>query len=134
MCLDENFQLSATGASQRIQPIYKFETLAELEQFKERFADSLDMDHSIDNTPSFNEATAAMDEAYFEKYTVLFIYSEGSSTSKFIVEGIYKCDSELYIRREDVTNSDKASCDVVSHIFLVSVDKAILDGITSFDA
>ena len=61
-------------------PMYIIESLDFLEFFKTFFADYLNVDED-ENIPSFEEATANMDEAYFEDYTLFVLYIRSNSSS-----------------------------------------------------
>lgn len=45
-------------------PIYKFDTVAELDSFKTAFYDILTMDSGLDETPSFDYITAAYNDSF----------------------------------------------------------------------
>ena len=62
-------------------PLYKLDTLEDLEQFKATFGDKIDFDMGWDEVPSFNDVTGEYDEGFFEEYTLLLIYVHSGSSS-----------------------------------------------------
>ncbi len=68
-------------SSVRHLPVYKFDTLEELNRFKESYKDILTFDQGYDEVPSFNEVTAAYGESFFADHTVILAYVEASSGS-----------------------------------------------------
>ena len=75
-------------------PIYKFDTLNDLEQFKQTFGNTFTMDSSWDEVPSFNDATAKYDSAFFEENSLILIYvSANNSTHRFNVHNVIYDDT-----------------------------------------
>lgn len=62
-------------------PLYKFDTLEDLEQFKATFGNKIDFDMGWDEVPSFNEVTGEYDEGFFDEYTLLLVYVHSGSSS-----------------------------------------------------
>ena len=62
-------------------PVYKLDTLKDLEQFKENFRDILTLDHGYDEVPSFNDITALYDDTFFADHTLVLAYVTASSGS-----------------------------------------------------
>ena len=62
-------------------PVYKLDTLKDLEQFKENFRDILTLDHGYDEVPSFNEITALYDDTFFADHTLVLAYVTAPSGS-----------------------------------------------------
>ena len=58
-------------SSVRHFPIYKFDTLEDLTQFKDSLKKPESLSYKHDEIPSFNEATAKYDEAFFSENTLL---------------------------------------------------------------
>lgn len=48
-------------------PVYKFDTIYDLQHFKDTFGEILTMDAGLDEVPSFNAATKKYDNVFFKK-------------------------------------------------------------------
>ena len=76
------FELS----SDRHIPIYKCDTLDELNEFKTTFSGTFTMDGTRDEVPSFEEVTADYTEDFFIENTLLLVYVEANScTPRFVL-------------------------------------------------
>ena len=62
-------------------PVYKLDTLKDLEQFQENFRDILTLDHGYDEVPSFNDITALYDDSFFADHTLVLAYVTAPSGS-----------------------------------------------------
>ena len=70
-------------------PVYKLDTLKDLEQFKENFRDILTLDHGYDEVPSFNDITALYDDTFFADHTLVLAYVTAPSGSfRYAIQGI----------------------------------------------
>ena len=111
-------------------PIYKFDTLAELEQFKNDVKDVLSIEQGYDEVPSFNESTAKYDESFFAENTLMLVYIEATSGSyRYGVDSVYHADSNFCIHIKQ-TNNPEIYTDDMSGWFITV---AVLD-CTAFDA
>lgn len=73
-------------------PIYKFDTVAELNSFKTSFSGILTMDSGLDEAPSFDYITTAYNDRYFSEKSVILTYiPSNSSFYRFDVSDVY-CD------------------------------------------
>lgn len=115
-------------------PITKFETLDELQQFKNSYGDRFSVNGFLD-PPSFENSTEHMDEEYFEKYTVFLVYiSSGATNERFRVNSIYN-DSQNFVIHIEQYNTEESGDSVMSGWFItVSVEKDKVKSCTSFDA
>lgn len=116
-------------------PLLRFDTFAELTQFRETDYEMLTVDRGWDEVPSFNSVTSEMDEAYFDEYSVFVIYvASHSCTLRFAVDGI-KGDGNALCFYVVQTNDPQYLEEMMAGWFLtVSLPKSILVGYTSFDA
>ena len=121
-------------SSVRHLPIYKFNTLEELQHFKE-FADEFTLDGSYDEVPSFNEATAKYDEAFFKENTLMLVYvSASSGTYRFGVNSVF-CDGKSFcIHVEQLNNPEVVTCDMAGWFITVAVPDDMVSGCVEFDA
>lgn len=77
-----NTQKTAVSSVQHL-PVYKFDTLKDLEQFKLAFQEILTMERGYDEVPSFNDATADYDETFFEENTLMLVYVDANNCTEF---------------------------------------------------
>ena len=139
---EEDFYLAALNAdklavsSVQHLPVFRFETAEDLEGFKERFGDYFAMEHSLDGLiPSFVDITSEMDEAYFEGRTVFVVYaSSGSGSYRFGVNSIYMDGESLCIHIEETGHPEVYTCDMSGWFVVVSLEKALVEGVTDIDA
>ncbi len=116
-------------------PIYKFDTLADLEQFKMDFGDRLTMDHGYDEIPAFNDVTAKYDEKFFSDNSLMLVYVEASSGSdRYGVNSVYCTDGKFCIRVECINSPDLGTCDMAGWFITVAVSDSVIEDCNEFDA
>ncbi|NLZ99545.1 MAG: hypothetical protein GX924_00700 [Clostridiaceae bacterium] len=110
-------------------------TIAEMNQFKLTFGDASQMDHSWDEVPSFNKATADYDNLFFADNSLILSYIRSSSESfRYGVHDIVYDPSSfcMYISR---TNNPDWSTDMMAGWFiLVEMRDEDIRNCKSFDA
>lgn len=116
-------------------PIYKFDTLEELTQFK----DSLDYPEMLslayDEVPSFNEVTAKYDEAFFSENTLLLVYVVASTgTYRFAVDTITGDGTGLCVHIAETTHAEVVTDDMAGWFITVAVPDSAAATYTEFDA
>lgn len=122
-------------SSVRHLPIYKFDTLAELEQFKNDVKDVLSIDSGYDEIPSFNESTAKYDEAFFTENTLMLVYVEASSGSyRYGVDSVYHSDGNFCIHVIQTNNPEIHTDDMAGWFITVAVPDSMVADCTVFDA
>ena len=115
-------------------PITKFETLDELQQFKNSYGDRFSIDGFLD-APSFVNATEHMNEEYFEKYTVFLVYaSSGASNEHFKVNSVYNDEQNFVVHLESYNEGESGDSIMSGWFITVSVEKDKIRNCTSFDA
>ena len=116
-------------------PVYKFDTLSELEQFKAAFDGVLAMDYGYDEVPSFEDVTGGCDEDFFAEHTLVLVYvSANSGTYRFAVSGVY-CDGEAFCVHVVQTNHPEVVTDDMAGWFVtVAVPDSMVETCTAFDA
>lgn len=103
-------------------PIYKFETKAELEQFKTTFKDVLTSNAGYGEVPSFNEATANYDDSFFADHTLLLAYVSANSGSfryelqDIILNGTGICMEVVRVNNPEVYTFDMAGWFVLAEV------------------
>lgn len=116
-------------------PIYKFDTLVELEQFKNDVKDVLSIEQGYDEVPSFNESTAKYDESFFAENTLMLVYVEATSGSyRYGVDSIYHADGNFYIHIKQTNNPEIHSDDMSGWFITVAVPDSMVADCTIFDA
>ena len=116
-------------------PVYKLDTLKDLEQFKENFRDILTLDHGYDEVPSFNDITALYDDSFFADHTLILAYVDAPSGSfRYAIQDISYGGSAFCL---DVvqTNDPETHTDDMAGWFVIAevLDSDIADYIL-FDA
>ena len=139
---EEDFYLAALNAdklsvsSVQHLPVFRFETAEELEEFKKRFGDYFAMEHSLDGLiPSFAGITSKMDETYFESHTVFIVYvPSGSGSCRFGMDSVYRDSESIFIHIKETGNPGDHTCDMAGWFVVVSLEKALVEGVTDIDA
>lgn len=116
-------------------PIYKFDTMEDLEQFKLTFGKVLAMDYGYDEVPSFNDATAKYEKTFFEENTVMLVYvGANSGTYRFGVNSVF-CDGDSFcIHVEQTNNPEVVTEDMAGWFVTVAVPDSMVENCTEFDA
>ena len=124
-----------TISSVRHLPIYKFDTLIELEQFKNDVKDVLTFDRGYDEVPPFNDVTAEYDAGFFAKNTLLLVYVETNSGSlRFGVDSVYHTDEIFYIHVKQTNLPENGTDDMTGWFITVAVPDSMVANCTEFDA
>lgn len=125
-------------SSVRHLPVYRFDTLSELERFKENFGNVLTMDRGYNEIPSFREVTAKYDNTFFAENTLMLVYVTASSGSyRYGVESVF-CDGQTLSVQVEQTNRSSigtaVTCDMAGWFITVAVPDSMAAGCTAFDA
>jgi hypothetical protein len=117
-------------------PIYKFDTLTDLEKFKSDFGGKNGFNYGWDEVPSLNDATKNYDEYFFERYTLMLVYVEAISGSyRFGFKDVTIDSSYLCIHVEQTNNPQGGTDDDMAGWFItVAVPDSMVANITEFDA
>ena len=116
-------------------PIYKFDTLAQLEQFKSDFGDILTMDHGYDDMPAFNDVTSKFDEKFFDENSLMLVYVDSNSGSdRYGVNSVYCADGKFCIHVKKLDSPDVGTCDMAGWFITVAVPNSMIEGCDEFDA
>ena len=122
-------------SSVRHLPLYKFDTLAELQQFKDNVKDTLTIDCGYDEVPSFHDATADYDSAFFQKNTLLLVYVEASSGSyRYGVDSVYHADGNFCVHVTQTNHPEVVTDDMAGWFITVAVPDSVAETCTTFDA
>ena len=116
-------------------PIYKFNTLEELEQFKLAFGEVLTMDSGYDEVPSFNDITTNYDETFFDENTLLLVYvGANSGTYRFGVSSVFCAENSFCIHIEQTNDPEVVTDDMAGWFITVAVPDSMVENCTEFDA
>ncbi len=119
-------------------PIFKIDTLADLEQFKAKYKSVFAMDQEFDNTRSFEAVLkqAQWDrEIFYEKHSMLIIYIPANSNSlRFQIEESTASGNALCFTVGQKDNAEAINGDKAGWILFIGAEKEALQQYTSFDA
>ena len=116
-------------------PIYKFDTLKDLEQFKSAFGSIFTMDSGYDEVPSFNSATKKCDNAFFKENSLLLVYvGVGNSTHRFKIHSIGFGEDTFDVHIVETTKADGVDDAMTGWFVTVAVPDEIIKKYTIFDA
>lgn len=116
-------------------PIYKFDTVEDLMQFKTLFGNILTMDSGWDEIPSFNDTTIKYDKKFFEDNSLLLVYVPASnSTHRFGLSGIGWDENKLYVHVKETTGAELVDCAMAGWYLTVAVEKESVANCTEYDA
>ncbi len=122
-------------SSARHIPIYKCDTLEELNAFKTTFSGIFTMDGTWDEVPSFEEVTAGYTEDLFAENTLLLVYVEaGSCTPRFGIDSVSKENGTLSVYVKYTYNPEVGDCAMAGWLFTIPVSKNQIQDCTNFDA
>ncbi|MBQ7830288.1 MAG: hypothetical protein IJ345_08465 [Clostridia bacterium] len=127
-------KLQKSGYSNHL-PIYRFDTLNDLEKFKTDFGGEHGFNFGWDEVPSLNDVTAEYDDAFFEEYSLMLVYIDTISGSfRFGVNGMV-CEDDYFCILVTQTNDPECFTDDMASWFItVPVLKSKIAGCTEFDA
>ena len=125
------FELS----SDRHIPIYKCDTLEELNEFKTTFSGTFTMDGTRDEVPSFEEVTADYTEDFFIENTLLLVYVEANScTPRFGVDSVSKENGTLSVHVKYTYTPEEDDSAMAGWLFTIPVNNDQIQDCTDFDA
>lgn len=125
------FELS----SARHIPIYKCNTLEELNEFKTTFSGTFTMDGTWDEVPSFEEVTADYTEDFFIENTLLLVYAEANScTPRFGVDSVSKENGTLSVHVKYTYTPEEGDSAMAGWLFTIPVNNDQIQDCTNFDA
>lgn len=116
-------------------PIFKFDNVEELNNFKSRYGETLTMDKGMDEIPSFNSVTEDYDNTFFEDKSLLLVYvPSGSMSWRYGVESISVNNTSLLVKVERTDNNETGNCAMSGWFITIAMDKEELENYTEFDA
>lgn len=116
-------------------PLFKFETVQEMLDFKTKYADTLTFESGYNEVPSFNHYAAEYDDAFFGDNTLLLCYVTASSGSyRFGVADVSVREDTLYMYVQQLNHPEVTTADAAGWFVLVEVRKADVENCKHFDA
>lgn len=116
-------------------PIFKFDSVDDLNNFKSLYGEVLTMDKGMDEIPSFNSVTANYDDTFFEDNSLLLVYVESGSMSwRYGVESISVNNTSLLVKVERTDNNETGDSAMSGWFITIAMDKEELENYTEFDA
>ena len=119
-------------------PLFRFDSANELKTFNEKYRNLLKGSIPENDTPSkLEEATAEMDEAFFDTYTLFAVYViSGSGGYTFYVKDIETQERTLTVRiaQHKLPDDVAVTADMAAWMALIPIAKTELTGYTTFDA
>lgn len=116
-------------------PVYKFDTLEELEHFKTEFLDVYAMESGYGQISSFNVVTKKYDEKYFEHGSLVLVYvGTGTGSYRFGLKYISCYESNFCVYVEYTYKPEAVTFDMSGWFIVVEVPDNELNGYTNFDA
>ena len=115
-------------------PIYKFDTLAELEQFKADFGEEYGFINSYDEVPSFNDEAAKYGEEFFENNTLMLVYIVSSGSYRYGVKSIHCDGTNFTIHAEQINHPSVIDDNIASWFITVAVPDSMVERVRFYDA
>ena len=116
-------------------PIYKLDTQADLIAFKAAIDGILSVDQSYDEIPSFNDAMAKYDEAFFEENALMLVYvTAGSGTYRFGVDSVEFADGRFCIHVKRTKKPGFFTEDMAGWFITVAIPDHVANACFKFDA
>lgn len=116
-------------------PIYKFDSLAALNEFKSTFENDFSFDQSYDEIQSFETAIQDFDDEFFAEYSLFVVYvSANSGSLRFGVNSVFNDGKGFCIYIEQLNNPEIVTDDMAGWFILLPKLKGAVEGCTTFDA
>lgn len=116
-------------------PVYKFDTVEDLQRFKTTFGDLLTTDRGWDEVPSFNNATAKYGKEFFAENSLLLIYIPTSTcTYRYDLGDIRWNGNSVYIHVIETTDAKVVDNLMGGWFLTIAVVNETLAKCTQFDA
>ncbi len=122
-------------SSVRHLPVYKLDTLEDLNRFKESYKDILTLDQGYDEVPSFNEVTASYDNSFFADRSLILAYVEASSGSfRYAIQNVSYGGSTFCLNVVQTNHPEVGTTDMAGWFVIAEVLDSDIANITEFDA
>ena len=119
-------------------PIFKLDTLADLENFKSTYGGILSLDQSYNEVKSFDEVLTKAQwdrEDFFKKNSLLIVYVPANSGSyRFRLFNIETEDNSVSISVAQTNSPENVTDDMAGWFVLVEIEDEEIKNCNSFDA
>lgn len=116
-------------------PIYKFNSLSELNQFKAIFENVFSFNQSYDEIQSFETAIQDFDDNFFAEHSLFIVYvSSNSGSLRFGVNNVYNDRDNFCVYIEQLNDPECVNDDMAGWFILLPQQKKSVDSCSNFDA
>ena len=124
--------LNCSNNKNGILPVYRIDSIGQLQEFIDRFSPVLSLDNFRD---SFIEFANGLDEAFFRDNSLLMAYHIASSGSfTYRMDKIEISGNELIMHIIQTNNPEMYTCDMAGWLEIADIRKSLLSDVTEFDA
>lgn len=138
---DSNFYAASLNREKFIEssklhfPIFLFQSMEELNQFKQDYDDTLSMNQSWDEVSSFEEVIAHLDASFFQKNSLVLIYvSSNNCTHRFKVSDVEENHNELVFLVEETTHAELVDTAMAGWFITAEIPNDLFTEETKLDA
>ncbi len=122
-------------SSVRHLPVYKLDTLEDLDRFGETFKDVLTLDHGYNEVPSYADVTSVYDETFFSENSVIMAYIPASSgTFRYKIFDTAADGTSFCLNVVQTNDPEAYTADMAGWLVMAEVPDRDLKGITEYDA
>ncbi|MBR6800560.1 MAG: hypothetical protein IKM61_02270 [Eubacteriaceae bacterium] len=116
-------------------PVYKFDDLSSLSNFRKNFDGDLSFDMGYDDVPSFDGLMEKYDEEYFSENSLIACYVQsGSGSYRYGVKETYNDGENFIITVTCINSPEVGTCDMAGWLVVMSVPEDEVSSCTVFDA
>ncbi len=129
-----NFDKMLVSSVQHL-PIFKFESIDDIRQFKNRFTGKLIFSKVGDDLRSFDESIAKYDKTFFKENALLAVYvPSGSGSFRYGLSNIYNDGKNLFVDIEQINDPLFGTDDMSGWIITAAIKKTDIKDVVSYDA
>ncbi len=122
-------------SSVRHLPVYRLDTLNDLNGFRERYQDALTPNHGWNEVPSFNEIASSYDESFFDEHALILAYVEASSGSfRYAIQNVSWDGSALCLDVIQTNHPEAYTDDMAGWFVIAEVSDSDIADVTEYDA
>ena len=116
-------------------PVFKFDTKAQLDEFKNKYKDIFTMDNGYNDVASFNDITANYNDEFFESNSLILAYKEASSGSyRYAINKVIKENESLILKVKQTNNPEVHTDDMSGWFLIAEVSKDFIKDCKEIDA
>ena len=116
-------------------PVYRLDTLNDLNGFRERYQDVLTPNHGWNEVPSFNEIASSYDDSFFDEHALILAYVEaGSGSFRYAIQNVSWDGSALCLDVIQTNHPEAYTDDMAGWFVIAEVSDSDIAGVTEFDA